>query len=330
MMVALSAPAVAQNPTADAAFKRGRALMKAGKYREACEALEESQRIEPQLSTLFELGGCHEKIGKIASAWKDFREIATRDPDARRRKKAGELAGRLAPRVPKLLVEISHDLPNLAVTLSGRDITEQIGVDIPVDPGTYALTATASGFKDSAREIKIAADGKLTKLALSLEPVGDRTVEPPAGKPPPDRPPERAEPHADKQADPQPPDVPVDQPKPERPASRRKTYAVLSAATGVASIGAMAYFGFTARSQWDNAQTVCGNPCMGGDMMKLDKARAFASDASKNGTLADVFAATGALFLVGSAYLWLTAPDAVTVTPSATATSAGVSLSGRF
>src|SRR5262245_41635528 len=127
ILVSLAAMAHAQNPTADAAFKRGHALMKAGKYREACEALEEAQRLDPQLSTLFELGGCNEKIGKIASAWLDYREIASRDTDKRRRKKAADLVSKLAPRVPKLLIQVDHDLPGLAVTLSARDITEQVG-----------------------------------------------------------------------------------------------------------------------------------------------------------------------------------------------------------
>src|SRR5262245_34837516 len=164
ILVSLAAMAHAQNPSADAAFKRGHALMKAGKYREACEALEESQRLDPQLATLFELGGCHEKIGKIATAWNDFREIATRDTDKRRRKKATEMVARLAPRVSKLLVQVDHDLPGLAVTLSGRDITEQVGVDIPIDPGSYAVTATATGFKDASREVKVGADGKVVTL----------------------------------------------------------------------------------------------------------------------------------------------------------------------
>jgi hypothetical protein len=324
LFVALTATATAsaQNPSADAAFKRGRALMKAGKYREACEALEESQRLDPQLTTLFELGGCHEKIGKIATAWNEFREIATRDTDKRRRKKATEIVARLAPHVSKLLVQIDQ-LPGLAVTLSGRDITEQVGVDIPVDPGSYALTATATGFKDTNRDVKVGADGKVVTVQLALEPIGGS--EKPPDKPPPEPDITPPEVHPDnKRVDPPPP---VDQPPPAPPTSRRKTYALLSAVAGVAAAGGMIYYGVQARNDWDAAQRVCGNPCTNADLKP--QADAKKNTASHEGNISTVLAVTSLVFVGAGAYLWFTAPD-VTVTPTASASSAGVSVSGRF
>jgi hypothetical protein len=318
-----TATASAQNPSADAAFKRGRALMKAGKYREACEALEESQRLDPQLTTLFELGGCHEKIGKIATAWNDFREIATRDTDRRRRKKATEMVARLAPRVSKLLVQIDHDLPGLAVTMSGRDITGQVGVDIPVDPGSYAVTATATGFKDASREVKVAADGKVVTLQLTLEPIGGTSDKPPDKPPEPDiKPPPDG--RVDKHVDPPPP---IDQPKPP-PTSRRKTYAVISVGVGAAAAGGMIYYGIRARSDWDAAEAVCGNPCNGTpDQQKLANQRKDKADREAN--ISTALAVTSLVFVGAGAYLWFTAPD-LTVAPAVSASSAGVSVSGRF
>jgi hypothetical protein len=320
-----TATASAQNPTADAAFKRGRALMKAGKYREACEALEESQRLDPQLTTLFELGGCHEKIGKIATAWNDFREIATRDTDKRRRKKATEMVARLAPRVSKLLVQVDHDLPGLAVTLSGRDITDQVGVDIPVDPGTYAVTATATGFKDTNRDVKVGADGKVVTLQLVLEPIGGTSDKLPDKapdgdiKPPPDV-------HPDKHVDPQPP--PIEQPQPAPPTSRRKTYAVLSTAVGVAAAGGMIYYGIQARSDRDTAHRQCPDPCHDSDP-NAPTAKQTIANARHEGNIATVLGVTSLVFVGAGAYLWFTAPD-VTIAPAVTASGAGVSVSGRF
>jgi hypothetical protein len=326
LFVAMTATATAsaQNPSADAAFKRGRALMKAGKYREACEALEESQRLDPQLTTLFELGGCHEKIGKIATAWNDFREIATRDTDKRRRKKATEMVARLAPRVSKLLVQVDHDLPGLVVTMSSRDITEQVGVDIPVDPGSYAITATATGFKDVSREVKVGADGKVVTLQLTLEPIGGTSEKPPDKPPEPDiKPPPEG--HVDNHVDPPPP---IDQPKPP-PTSRRKTYAVISVGVGVAAAGGMIYYGIRARSDRDAANSLCpGLSCDEHDP-NLGKAQDIIHSARSEGTISNVLGVTSAVFIAAGAYLWFTAPD-VTVTPTASASSAGVSVSGRF
>src|SRR4051812_22939133 len=90
-------------------FDEALALMKAGKYAEACPRLEESDKLDPGMGTEYRLAECYESAGKIVSAWTVFRAVA----DAAQREGKGERAAvairraaDLAPRLPMLLVEV--------------------------------------------------------------------------------------------------------------------------------------------------------------------------------------------------------------------------------
>ena len=68
-------------PAAEAAFLRGKELMKEGYLAEACDAFARSQRLDPQLGTQYNLALCYEQLGRTASAWALYRELmGTPDP----------------------------------------------------------------------------------------------------------------------------------------------------------------------------------------------------------------------------------------------------------
>lgn len=67
---ALGQPTGAQ---AEVLFRQGRDLLAAGKVAEACSSFEESQKLEPAVTTLLDLAGCREKQGQLAIAWGLFR-----------------------------------------------------------------------------------------------------------------------------------------------------------------------------------------------------------------------------------------------------------------
>src|ERR1043165_7438851 len=75
VLLAVAAPAHAQSKAqAEVLFRRGVELMDAGKVDEACDAFEDSQKLDPVTSTLLNLAACREKRGQLATAWGLFLE----------------------------------------------------------------------------------------------------------------------------------------------------------------------------------------------------------------------------------------------------------------
>src|SRR5688500_1536605 len=102
LFVLAATPARAQRAEADAAFERGREFMKNGDYEKACDAFETSLRLEATIGTLYNLGLCHEKLGKLASAYTELKQVAERDTNKGRAADAAKRAAALEPRLTKM------------------------------------------------------------------------------------------------------------------------------------------------------------------------------------------------------------------------------------
>lgn len=160
-------------------FSAGRKLMNEGKYADACPKLEESENLDPGMGTLYNLGDCYEHLGRTASAWAAFDEVASEARAASQITREQDAKGRAS----KLMPQLSHmTIDARAVkTLDGLKImrdSESIGppewsVAIPIDPGERTISVSAPGKKTWTTKIKIAShqDQTVTIPALVDEPV---------------------------------------------------------------------------------------------------------------------------------------------------------------
>lgn len=208
----LASPAFAQavdSPAvAEALFQQGRELFKANKFAEACDKFAESQRIDAKLGTLLNLAHCHEKVGKIATAWAEYTSAATiarREGQKERETFAREQVEALAKKLAHVVVKVAAPTPGLAITLDGKPVAGAVlDVPVPIDPGKHRVVATAPGRQTWSMEVDVpAARADIVVKIPALAPEGDKpAVVPPV--PPPAQPPPDA-----RQA---PPDAPAKQP----------------------------------------------------------------------------------------------------------------------
>ena len=140
----------ARADSADDLFVKGQELLATGRAVEACRKFEESSKIEPAIGVRFHLAQCHERIGRAASAWKGYLEVA-KDAHARgqgaREKLARERAAALEPKVLRLVLDVRDDqTKGLTITRNGVAVPRaEWGVPTPFDPGTLAIEVSAPG-----------------------------------------------------------------------------------------------------------------------------------------------------------------------------------------
>jgi hypothetical protein len=185
---------------ADALFREGRALVKAGKYADACPKLEASQSMDPTAGTLLALGDCYEFLGKTASAWATFndaRVMAKANKDERRESEAARRANLVEPNLSRLTIEVAPEnrIAGLEVRRNGKTILGALfGSAIPVDPGEQLIEATAPGKQTWTTTVQIEAKPGATSVRIPMleaEPVKAPPTTPapqPVAPPPSDKP----------------------------------------------------------------------------------------------------------------------------------------------
>lgn len=155
---------------AERAFQEGRDAMNRGDLVAACEHFAESHRLERAAGAAINLAACEEKIGKLVSAWKHWREaIELLDPDDERAPFARDRVKILGPRVPYLQVTIPGRRPSeVELLLDGKSVgTDAIDVALPLDPGTYEVTVRAPGYRDQTLEVTLA-EGQINRVAVPM------------------------------------------------------------------------------------------------------------------------------------------------------------------
>lgn len=252
---------------ADSLFREGKALLERGEIAAACERLAQSQALDPGLGTLGLLALCHERQGKTASAWREYRavaELARAQGQAERERVALTRARELEPKLAKLTVRVPRPVPNLVVELDGEAI--EPGEALPVDAGSLVLRARAPGHRDHEQVVRVAAGPSEQSLTLpALEP-----------------------------------NPPADQPERAPSFLERNPVALTALGVGVVGLAVGTVFGLTARSKNQESDAFCdaSNRCDPRGIELRDAAIARATWSTVGFAVGVVGVATGTTLLV--------------------------------
>ncbi|WP_437806744.1 hypothetical protein [Sorangium sp. So ce1078] len=315
-LTALAPAARAAEPTREeraaavALFDEGRALMAAGKHAEACPKFAESHQIDPGIGTLFNLSDCYERIGRIATAWIGFRDVAAASLSAgqtERERVARARAAALEPRLSRLQIVVPNEaaISGLELARDGIAVGRALwGTAVPLDPGEHRVAAVAPGHEPWEAKVVIDKPGVVSVTVPALE----RATEPSSAAsssaapsatvaPPPARPPVTA--------------------PPPQGGSIRKPLGMVGVGLGAVGLGVGTVLGFMAKSTFDEATEGghCDEEGRCIDQTGID----LRNDAVRTGNIGTVVFIAGAALAVGGAVLWITAPSA----PEAGTASAG-------
>jgi hypothetical protein len=266
---------------AEVLFGEGKNLVQAGNYAAACPKFEESQKLDPGMGTLYRLADCYEHIGRTASAWAAFVEVAgsaktsgqqARADDAKKR------AAELEPNLAHLAIRVADaQLAGLVVKRGDVEVGKaQWNTAMPVDPGTVAVEASAPGRKTWRGSIvvqpKAASQIDVPKLDVETAAPSSSIATPSTG--------------ADREG-----------------LGTRRTLALAAGAAGIVGLGLGTAFGLVSMSKGNDADGRCDakNTC---DTEGL----ALRRDAIDAGNIATIAFVAGGVLAAGGVVLWLTAP----------------------
>ncbi len=273
---------------ADALFAEGKASLEARDFAHACPKLEESYGLDPADGTLLALAICHEGVGRMATAWREFQAVAdaaTRDRRTDRARFSRDEIAKLEPKLPRLTIVVSVAPAGLEVDVDGTRIAQaEWGKAAPIDAGHHTVAARAPGYKPWTAGVDIGPEHDAR--SVDVGPLVRETPETPVT--------EGAPPIAPlvHDAAATPPSSPDDW--------RRPTGWIVGGAGGVA-VGVGAYFGLRAISQSSDAKSRC-SPSLCTDAAAVQEN----GDAKSAATASNVTIGAGAVLLAAGVYFLLT------------------------
>jgi hypothetical protein len=287
------------NPEAEKLFRDGRTLLKDGKLAPACDAFAGSAKLEPSVGTFLNLGDCRARLGQTASAWAAFveaRRLAHRLADARETE-ANRRTVELEPKLSYLTISVSAPVRGMEIVRGAQTFDATVwGQSVPVDPGTFAITARATGYDSWSTSIAVKPDGDHPAVVvppLRLRPIPIQIVRAKA--------------------------TPILTPK--------RDVAIGLAAVGVAALVVSGIVALDAKSLQDQARASCP-----ADLPCRDPDAVHASDkAVSRATIATVIGGAGLVAIGAGVALWFVGkPTETRVTPTLAPGSVAVTLTGSF
>jgi tetratricopeptide (TPR) repeat protein len=139
----------ANEQTAELLFREARQLLRENDYSPACEKLEQSQRLDPAAGTLILLAYCHEKMGRFASAHREYTEaaeLADRSNNSEKSEAARRFAEKARGKQHVLVVVLENPGKNVEVRVD-EEALRHTGkqAEIALDPGAHTVFVREAG-----------------------------------------------------------------------------------------------------------------------------------------------------------------------------------------
>ena len=162
---------------ASALFVSARQHMADGDFLAASVEFSESENLDPQVGTAFNLAYCYERMGRTATAWSMWVEAAAaaaaKGQHARKEaalSRASALQANLLHATITVTPQAARDLVRLAIDRSPLPRTAW-GLPVSMDPGRHELQATADGYQTWSHEFVVAPGVEPNLVVPELEPI---------------------------------------------------------------------------------------------------------------------------------------------------------------
>ncbi len=294
--------ATADEVKAEALFRDGMQKFDTGQVAGACAAFTESLRLDPKLGTLLNLALCHEKQGKLATAWLEYNTgaaWATQNAQKERREFANGHALTLEGQLSRILLQLPPARELSSVEIDGEPLPEpRWYLPLYLDPGEHAIAVSAPG--KQRRTVKVVVPREPSAQLIPIPTLLDAPLPTDAGPP-------KTRTAGGGSA-------------PEAGGTQRTVGLVVGGA-GIAGLTAGAIFGIlTIKKRDDSAAHCAGSVCDAQGVQAHD-------DAQTLGLVSTIGFGVGAAALVTGAILYFTAPRGGV---QATLGPRGATLSGVF
>lgn len=332
---------------AEVLFRDGRELLAQDDLEHACPKLAESFRLDPATGTLLALALCHERSGKLASAWAEYADAASRSKKEERQDRASAAHAKvvaLEDKLSSLTIEFEGGPParGVVVRRNGAVIpTAWLGTAVPVDGGTIAIEVSGPRHQTWKASVWIESTGD--RRVVTIPASWAKAGRAPAGAPAAIATAAGAStdaPHASPDTETVDPEahVPINAPPaPHHPLTGWQVAGLVTGAVGVVALGVGGVFGALAISKDNDSKNYCLN---GGDLC-TPAGKSERQDAVNSGNISTTTIAIGgslavaglALVLWGGASEGRPAPTGIAslqAIPAVGTHGAGGMLVGRF
>ncbi|MFO0588032.1 MAG: hypothetical protein U0441_10855 [Polyangiaceae bacterium] len=288
-------PTAEDKAAAEALFQEALKLTKLNNYPEACPKLEASNKLDPAVGTLFNLGDCYEHTGRTASAWSTFgeaRRFAEQRKD-RRAKDAAEREDALTPKLAKLVLVADDKPEGLTIRRDKKTFdAATLGSAVPVDPGKHTIEVEAPGREPWSTTVDV--PDKPGEVTVKIPPLAAL----------------RATPTASASASSGPGEGPS-----EGGLGTRKIVGIAVAGVGVLGLAAGGVFGgLTLAKVGESNQD---NHCVSGSPTRCDAiGLALRKDADTLANVSNITLGVGGAALIAGAVIFLTAPSSAPPPPA--------------